>query len=315
MDLNQKTVLLTGFNGFIGTHLTRAFLRAGMEVVGFSLKKKSLNINFPLQKFHDYYGDIREGKQLDHLFRKYRPVYCVHLAGKSTVEDGQANPAETYEVNINGAVTVLELAKKYHLQKIIMASTSHVYGANMKPPYHEEFFPQPSRPYETSKTCVDLISQSYADTFGMPVEIPRFTNIYGPGDLNFSRLIPKVMKQIIIDSKLELWIGRTIRDYLYIDDAVRAYLSLLRNKNDDKNKIINFGSGVHISVADLVKKIIAISGKKVVIKEETAKRDMEIKRQFLKVEKAKKIFNWQAETPLSDGLRKSYQWYNSILKP
>ena len=315
MDLNQKTVLVTGFNGFVGSHLTRAFLMNGMEVVGFSLKKKPLDIKFLSKKFHDFYGDIRDREKLELIFYKYRPVYCVHLAGKSTVEDGQKNPGDTFEINIKGAINILELAKKYRLARIVIASTSHVYGANPKPPFKEEFFPQPSRPYETSKTCVDLISQSYADTFNMPVEIPRFTNIYGPGDVNFSRLIPKVMKQIITGGKLHLWLGKTVRDYLYIGDAVAAYLSLLMKRNYHKNKIVNFGSGCHISVSSLVKKIIAVSGKKVLIKEETGKREMEIKRQYLTVGKAKKIFNWQAETPLSEGLKISYRWYNSMLNP
>jgi len=136
----------------------------------------------------------------------------------------------------------LEAARQQSIQKVIIASTAHVYGNNPKVPFKEEFFPQPSRPYETSKACADLLAQSFADTYDLPVEIPRFVNIYGPGDLNFSRLIPKVIKSVLVGKKPEVWDIGSVRDFLYIDDAINAYLMLAEKQftNSKRVRVFNF---------------------------------------------------------------------------
>lgn len=278
----------------------------------FSYKKKPFNYQkFPLKSFIQVKGDIRSKKRLTQIFSKYKPNYCFHLAGKTTVEEGQDDPEQTYDVNINGAINILELSRTHKLEKVVIASTSHVYGDNPAVPYKEEYFPRPSRPYETSKTCVDLIAQSYADTFNMPIEIPRFVNIYGPGDVNFTRLIPKIMKQIILEGKVEIWGGEVVRDYLFIDDAISAYFSLLKNRQRDRNKIVNFGSGKPLSVKQLVKKIIKISGKKIPLYiKKKPDRKQEITEQYVSLQKSLANFSWRANVSLTDGLKKTIAWYN-----
>ncbi len=314
-DNKNKTVLVTGATGFIGSHLSLALARKGRIVVGFSrsLKKPFNSRLFPSGLFIQIQGDIRSRRLLESIFKRFRPEYCFHLAAKATVEGGQMDPVSTYDVNINGAINILELSRCYKLEKVIIASTSHVYGDNPNVPYKEEYFPQPSRPYETSKTCVDLIAQSYANTFGMNVEIPRFVNIYGPGDTNFTRIIPKIMNQVIIDEKVEIWGGDAIRDYLYIDDAISGYLCLLKKNNVTKNKIVNFGTGNPLSVNQLVEKIIKISGREltIVMRKKDA-REMEIKKQYLALSKAQKKFHWEAKISLEDGLSKAYTWYQNF---
>lgn len=307
-----KTAFITGSNGFIGSHLSYALIKKGIFVIGLIHTKIKPSIIFHLRQksFVQIVGDIRNKTVLKDIFRKFKPNYCFHLAAKSTVEEGQVRPVQTYDVNINGAINILELSRINKLEKVVIASTSHVYGNNPNIPYKEEYFPQPSRPYETSKTCVDIIAQSYADTFGMSIDIPRFVNIYGPGDTNFTRLIPKLMKQIIIEGKVEIWGGEAVRDYLYIDDAIDAYFSLLKHQNTTKNKIVNFGSGKPLSVKQLVKKAIGISGKDISIKiKEKLGRKLEVEKQYVSLGKAHKSIHWKAKISLDEGLSRTLSWY------
>ncbi len=315
--INPNIAIVTGANGFIGSHLCLALANKKMLVIGLShTEDKPFNYRkYPRHSFIQIVGDIRSKRLLKDIFSKYKPKFCFHLAAKSTVEEGQNEPADTYDVNINGAINILELSRINKLKRVIIASTSHVYGNNPSVPYKENYFPQPSRPYETSKTCVDLIAQSYADTYGMPIGIGRFVNIYGPGDLNFTRLIPKMMKQIILTARVGIWGGEAVRDYLYIDDAIKAYLCLLEANNTVKNKIVNFGMGKPLSVLDLVKKIIGISKKevKIIIKKKQA-RIQEVEKQFLSLKKSQQNFRWHAEESLNEGLTKTYAWYANIIK-
>lgn len=312
----KKVAFVTGANGFVGSHLSLALANKGITVIGLTYThKKPFNSSmFPLGFFYQIVGDIRDKSVLKKIFAKYRPDYCFHLAATSTVEEGQNNPSQTCDTNINGAINILEFSRIYDTKKIIIASTSHVYGNNPNVPYTEDNFPQPSRIYETSKTCVDLIAQSYANSFGMPIQIPRFVNIYGPGDFNLARLIPKTMKQVI-DGRVKIWGGDTTRDYLYIDDAISAYFRLMDVANTGKNKVVNFGSGKPLTVLQLVKKIIEISGKDIPIRiEKESGRKLEVKQQYLALEKAHQIFQWHAQISLKEGLSRTFNWYNKHLK-
>lgn len=207
-------------------------------------------------------------------------------------------------------MNILESARNNNLEKVIIASTSHVYGKN-KVPYVESYMPRPTRPYETSKACTDLIAQSYATSFNLPVLIPRFVNIYGPGDLNFQRLIPKTIKNVLENCSPTMWGGGTMRDYLFIDDAIEAYLLLAKitiNKVGE-NRVFNFGSFNIISVEDLIKKIIKIAQKNVTVKKIIEKRDGEISSQYVSFKKAMKLLNWKPKTSLDEGLKKTIAWY------
>ena len=181
-------------------------------------------------------------------------------------------------------------------------------------PFKEEFFPQPSRPYETSKACADLLAQSFADTYDLPVEIPRFVNIYGPGDLNFSRLIPKVIRIILLGRRPQVWDIGSVRDFLYIDDAINAYLTLAQKQtvNGKRLRVFNFGTGKHIKIYDLVLKIIKLSNNKLIkisTENPPENRSNEIRKQYVSIEKAKKELNWYPKISLDEGLKRTIKWY------
>jgi CDP-glucose 4,6-dehydratase len=256
--------------------------------------------------------DIRNFKALNNLIKSRKIDICIHLAGISTVEEGKNNPYTTFNENILCALNVLECARINRLKKIIITSTSQVYGEN-KTPHREEYPIQTTRPYETSKATIDLIAQSYADTFNLSVLIPRFVNVYGPGDMNHTRIIPKTINTILENKSPEIWGGNTERDFIYIDDVVEAYKSLIEIdiKKIGKNRIFNFGTGNLISIKDLTKIIIGITNPLLKINKIDSLRDDEIKKQYLSISKSRKILKWKSKTSLKTGLEKTIDWHKS----
>ena len=227
----NKRVLVTGSSGFVGSHLCKALVENGAKVFAFHVGKAAFKTNPIFSQINNLpmthlYGNIERFLMVKRIIKENKIAIIFHLAAQPLVEIGQASPLTTFESNIRGTWNVLEASRVNKIDKVIIASTIHVYGDNPNLPYKEEFFPQPSRPYETSKACADLLAQCYADTYGLPVEIPRFVNIYGPGDTNASRLIPKAMQSVLSLKNPHVWDVGAVRDFLYIDDAVKAYLSL-----------------------------------------------------------------------------------------
>lgn len=304
----QRVILVTGASGFVGSHLVNQLISKHAKVI--TLSKKRLKSS---TKVINEIGFVENFERLNDIMKRYKVNTVFHLAAQPIVEIGQDNPIKTFEVNIKGTWNILECARENNIQKVIIASTAHVYGDNPKVPFKEEYFPQPSRPYETSKACADLLAQSFADTYDLSVEIPRFVNIYGPGDFNFSRLIPKVIKSILQGEQPKVWDVGSIRDFLYIDDATAAYLMTAEKRLDNKKRlrIFNFGTGEQIKIYDLVQKIIQIMGKgiKIKIEELPEERSNEIKKQYVSIAKAKRELGWYPKVTLDNGLSKTITWY------
>lgn len=307
ITLKGKNVLVTGAKGFVGTNLMQKLHETEANVYGLSHSSSSKSI---------IKGNVLDYKKISNLVKNKKITICFHLAGEALVESGQDKPYETFHTNVKGTLNILEIARTQGLERVIIASTSHVYGRN-RLPYFEGYTPRPSRPYETSKACTDLIAQSYADTFNLPVLIPRFVNIYGPGDLNFNRLIPRTIKTIMEGSPPAMWGGEALRDYLYIEDAIDAYilLSTVNLEKVGKNRVFNFGTSNIISVKDLIEKIVKISGRDLRIKNITGKREGEILSQYVSFNKANRLLKWEAKINLDKGLDKTISWYENFFNP
>ncbi len=303
----NKHVLITGARGFIGLHLSRYLTSLGAVVVGVSRHgdKKINTLSCDATNRHD----------LNKIFAKIPFFACYHLASNALVEQGKMSPYETTKNNILSALNILELCRHYKTRRLIIASTVHVYG-NSSTPYLEEYPPRPSRPYETSKTCVDIMAQSYADTYNLPVLIPRFVNIYGPGDLHFDRIIPKTIKEIYTKKILTRWGGTAVREYLYIDDAIRAYDSLAKIEDHqiEKNRIFNFGTGKAISVSELIDTIMTITRSNLKIKQIPDAREHEVDEQRVDWTKAKRILKWWPHVALVNGLKLTIDWYKDYFR-
>lgn len=304
-SFKNKRVLVTGISGFIGSHLAVSLQNCGATVIGTSRT---------VSEKHIVKIDINNKKKLEQLFETQKFDMCFHLGGEALVERGQSNPYATFRDNIVGTLNIIELSRLYSLERIVIASTAHVYGKN-KVPYYEGYTSRPTRPYETSKAAVDMIATSYASSFDLPILIPRFVNIYGPGDTNFTRIIPKTIKGIIDNKSVDIWFGNTTRDFLYISDAIDAYLRLgsVDINKIGSNRIFNFGTGMPITAREVVEKIIQISGEEVIINKISDKRENEITKQYLSWSKASKILGWSPKVKLYEGLDATFKWYKNNL--
>lgn len=293
----NKHILITGAGGFVGSHLAQKLGKLGAEVVSMIRREDRV--------------DVIDRDALEAFFES-KPSVVFHLAGEAVVERGQEVPYDTFRTNVLGTLNILELSRIYAIPKIIIASTAQVYGEG-KPPFWEDDPPRPSRPYETSKTATDLLAQSYADSFHLGVLIPRFANIYGPGDTNFTRLIPKVLEHILKGKPIPVWGGTARREYLYIDDAIDAYLMLgaISDVKLERNRIFNFGSGNPISVRDLIKTIGKIAGAEIKIIREKDVREGEITDQYVSWEKSKRMLGWNPRVTLNEGLERTVAWYKN----
>ncbi len=312
-----KRVLVTGANGFVGSNLITALLQQDAKVFVFVDSLHNENPIFSQVKEQlsgIIVGDVAKYDAVSAAFTDNDIHVCFHLAAQAIVGNAFESPLPTFRTNILGTINVLESARcSKDFKSLVIASTTHVYGDNKKLPYLESFFPRPSRPYETSKACADILAQTYYYTYDIPVAIARFTNTYGPGDFNFSRVVPKAMRSVAKNEDPEIIGGTAIRDYIYIKDAVNAYLTLAENteNHDVRGQAFNFGSGQLLSVVEMTEKVIEVSQNKnlsVVVHPEQV-RKKEIDKQYVSVEKAKKFLDWEAKYNIEEGLRETLEWY------
>jgi len=307
---------MTGSGGFIGSHLATKLLDIDCNLIVLmkELDKNSFfSINNLEKKVKMYYGDLREFDEMERIMRREKIDTVFHLGAQSQVLRALEDPRSTLDINVRGTWNILEACRKNeNVKRIVVASSDKAYGIHKKLPYTEEFQLNASYPYDSSKTCTDIIAQMYAKTYGLPIGITRCANIYGPGDINWDRLIPSTIKSLI--NKEEIVIrsdGTPERDYIYIDDAVNAYITLAKNIENVKGEAFNFGSGKPVNVLNVVNTLIEISGYDIKPKI-LGKSKGEIDRQYLDSTKAFEKLNWKAETILKDGLTKTYRWYKKI---
>jgi CDP-glucose 4,6-dehydratase len=290
--LDHQRVLITGANGFIGQHLMKSLRSRGITVFG-------------------QYLDILDYSSILRFMQDHTITTCVHLAGFTTVENGYANPAQTLETNIQGTINVLEGARVANLERIVISSSVHVYGLQ-PPPFYETSPLLPTRPYETSKACADMIAQSYATTFNLPVLIPRFVNTYGPGDTHLERLIPKTITRLLQGKSPTMWKELIQRDYLFIDDVVEAYIKLIQMDPATlgENRAINIGTGYLTSVQDIMTTIAHVMNIPLHVSTTTTKRQKtEVLTQQVSTDKALQLLDWQATVNLEEGLHRTVLWY------
>ncbi len=306
--LKNKKILITGGAGFIGSHLANELIRQNKKVVvidNLSSGRKE-NIN-PKAKF--YRVDVRS-KKIYEIFKKENPEIVFHLAAQPLVDEAYKNPFSAIEKNVMGTVNVLEVCRKQkNVKSIIIVSSDKAYGKAEKLPYKESFPLKGDHPYDASKSSADLIAKAYFTTYRMPIIITRFSNVFGPGDLNFSRIIPGIMESVLKNKEFLIRSdGKMVREYTYVKDIVDGCLKLANKKKF--GEAFNFGSKNIFSVIDIVKKAEEILGTKINYKIlNTAKN--EIPEQYLDWTKAKEILNWQPETTFETGIKETFDWFKN----
>ena len=263
-------------------------------------------------------ASLTDGAALAQLLEAHDVRNVFHLGAQTQVGAANEAPLGTWEANVRGTYVLLEALRELGgVERIVVASSDKAYGAHDELPYHEDFALQPSYPYDVSKAAADMIARSYAVTFGMPVAVTRLANVYGPGDVNWARVVPDTARALVRGERPVIRSdGTPERDYLYVEDAVEAYLAVAASLDDPDNRgrAWNAGSGEPRSVLEIVTRLIEISGRDVEPDVEgTGVPHGEIDRQFLDSTALRDELGWRPKWDLDAGLRATWEWYERRL--
>jgi CDP-glucose 4,6-dehydratase len=318
----MSPTLVTGGHGFVASHLIKALLDAGKEVrvldrpgprhadVG-GIRLSGLDLLGVRAEVDLVEADLRDADQVGAAVLGCGTVY--HLAAQTIVGVARESPLETLEVNVRGAWNVFEACRKHRVRRVIFASSDKAYGASPELPYREDFPLRAAFPYDASKAAADIVARSYANAYGLPLAVTRFANIYGGGDLNFSRLIPETVVAVLDDRAPVIRSdGSPERDFLHVDDAVTAYLSIAEalDANGAAGEAFNAGGEHPHSVREVVELIAGVAGSGIEPDiRGSGNPEGEIDRQFVDSTKLREQTGWRPRVELRDGLRRTLDWY------
>jgi len=329
----NKNVFITGINGFVGGHLAKRLIKSGANIFG--LKRNTNQKSFLFYSGLDkdilfINGEITDKDLLKGFFEEHNIDICFHLAAQVEVGVAVKYPFLTWETNVRGTYTLLEAIRETSNKflAIITASSDKAYGEYPidELPYREDYPLKPKYPYDTSKACADLITQTYStELFKMPIVITRFANIYGPGQLNFSALIPDAIRcSLGYDKFLPRGDGNSTRDFLFVDDVVELYAiiaeGLCKDPNKIRGEIFNAGTGDEKKVRNIIETIYSMVDKKkeynniLKLFKKNENPFSEIKSQLMHYEKVKDYFGWKPKTDFDLGLDLTIEWYRKYLK-
>jgi len=312
-------VFLTGVDGFVGSNIARTMLSKGAVVSGLlhhqtQNEKSGLKAWGITSQIQTYVGDVADSVSLASAFKDSNPQWIFHLAAQAIVCRAESNVQETVRTNVQGTCNVIDLASTLdNLSGIIIASSDKAYGHSSFLPYKEETPLRGGGIYDTSKACADLLAHSLAKATGLPLGITRCANIYGPGDLNLSRIIPDIITSLIQSRPPVIRnTGRQKRDFIYIEDAISAYLKLAEYIAEHNlcGEAFNFGTGIPIEMLDLVNYIIQImdsDAKEAIVLGHH--NSYEIEEQYVDASKARSLIGWEPQVSLLNGLKRTIKWY------
>ncbi len=309
-------VLVTGITGFVGSSLAARLVSLDARVVGLvrddvaGSNFHQLGLDKAVTVLH---GSLEDYPLLERTVNEYAIEVVYHLGAQTIVGTANRSPLSTFKSNIEGTWNLLEACRAHpHIRAVVVASSDKAYGTHKELPYREDFLLNPEYPYDVSKACADLLARSYFRTYGLPVVITRFANIYGPGDLNFSRIIPDTIRSVLQGrNPVVRSDGTPERDYLYIDDATDLYILLAERIAETKGEVFNAGHNKPVRVLDLVETILRLSGRMDLRPEVLGKGSLhgEIDRQWLDGGKAKEQLGWEPQVELEEGLGRTIAWY------
>jgi CDP-glucose 4,6-dehydratase len=312
------TSLVTGARGFVGGWLAKALLERGEGVVSFDKKRVSekpsavgmLGIEEDLVQVE---GDLCDAAELERALADNEVDTVFHLAAEPIVSTVQKSPVQGFESNVRGTWTLLQACLEQGVERVVFASSDKAYGAHATLPYREDFPLQPTAPYEASKAAADLIARSYWHSYGLPIAVTRFANIYGGGDLNFSRLIPEAVSAALGGrSPILRSDGSPERDFLYVEDAASAYLAIADglDRDDVRGEAFNAGGGRAYRVLDVIEAITRLAGTGVEADiRGTGNPGGEIDKQYVDPAKLRKTLGWEPTVGLEEGLERTIAWY------
>lgn len=314
----KDACLITGGRGFVGSWLAKALLERGEHVASLDRgdragRRSGLQLLEIEAEVEEVEGDLRDPELVGRALVEHGVGTVFHLAAQTIVGTAARSPAETFDVNVRGTWTLLEACREHGVARVVVASSDKAYGAHEALPYREDLPLRPTAPYEASKAAADLISRSYWHSYELPVAVTRLANVYGGGDLNFSRLIPETVGAVL-DGRAPVLRsdGSPQRDYLYVEDAVRAYLAVAGavESGEGRGEAFNAGGDRPHAVREVVELIAHLSGSGVEADiRGTGNPEGEIDRQYVDSTKLRELTGWRPEVPLEDGLRRTIEWY------
>jgi CDP-glucose 4,6-dehydratase len=307
----NKKVLITGYAGFLGSWLTKTLLDNGAVVVGVDKVASRVKGIIGIE------GDITNLSFINGVVNAYKPSIVLHVGAEAIVGEALKKPVRGFKTNIEGTWNILDsLRGKKFVKCVIVASSDKAYGIQKKLPYKETAPLAGCHPYDVSKSCADLLTYTYFYTYYVPACITRCGNIFGPGDRNFSRIVPDAISSALQDKTLIIRSdGKYTRDYIYIEDIIDGYLLLAEKSQTLKlsGEAFNFSNEKPISVIKLVETIYRLIGKKPKYKVLNQAK-YEIRDQYLSSQKARKILGWKPRYSLEEGLAKTIEWYRKYFE-
>lgn len=317
----DRRVFVTGATGLVGSWLVRNLTEAGADVVCLIrdwVPQSELVQSRLIDKVTVVRGDLCDQSLLERALGEYEISTVMHLAAQTIVGIANRNPVSTFEANIGGTWKLLEACRRSpRVGQIVVASSDKAYGEAAVLPYSEETPLAGRHPYDVSKSCSDLIAQTYAVTYRLPVVITRCGNFYGGGDLNWNRIIPGTIRSIVRNQRPVIRSdGSFVRDYFYVEDGAAAYMFLaeqLANRPDLRGEAYNLSTELQLSVLDIVERVLSVMGSSL-RPEVLGEACHEIPHQYLSARKAREQLGWQPLFTLEEGLRRTIEWYQNHLQ-
>jgi CDP-glucose 4,6-dehydratase len=317
---DDTNVFVTGCTGILGSWLTRELVRRGANVVGLVRDRvpRSLILNSAeWNAVTAVHGAVEDLELVERALNEYEIETVFHLAAQTIVGTANRSPLSTFESNIKGTWVLLEAARRTRtVKRVVVASSDKAYGEHERLPYDETFALQGRHPYDASKSCADLLAQSYHATWELPVAITRCGNLYGGGDLNWNRIVPGTIKSLLRRERPVIRSdGTYVRDYFYVMDAVYAYLALAERMEDPKlwGEAFNFSNELQITVLELVRVLRELMRSTDIEPAILGEARAEIPHQYLSAEKARRVLGWRPAYDLERGLRETIEWYREFL--
>lgn len=316
----QRSVFVTGAYGLLGSWLVKELVARGAQVT--ALKRDEVvasatELEGTERMLNVVRGDVRDLSLIERVLAEYEVDTVFHLAAQTIVGVANRGPLSTFETNIRGTWTVLEACRSRGARRVIVASSDKAYGEHEELPYREEFALQARYPYDVSKAAADLLARSYWHTFGVPVAVTRFGNLYGGGDMNLSRLVPEAALAALEGRPPVIRSDGTLeRDYLYVEDGVAAYLAIAELLDDGRacGEAYNAGSGRPYSVLEIVETMCRVAGTGLEPDVRgTGAPAGEIERQWVDSGKLRTQAGWEPKVGLEEGLRRTLDWYREYV--
>lgn len=316
----DRKVFITGATGMIGSYLVKELLAQGVYVVALvqdADTQSELYRSGDIRQVAVVNGALEDFWTVERAINRYDVDTVFHLGAQTIVGTARRFPLPTFEANIRGTYNLLEACRLHMdlIQRVVIASSDKAYGAQLHLPYTEEMQLNGRHPYEVSKSCADLIAQTYYQTYGLPVAIARCGNVYGGGDLNWSRIVPGTIRSYLREEQPIIRSdGSYVRDYTYVKDVARAYMGLAECLGDGRvqGEAFNFSTEKPMTVLEMVNVIQKLMDCEHIGTDIRNCVEGEIRSQYLSAAKARDTLKWEPGFNLESGLRETVAWYRAF---